>query len=167
MDAVRPEEVDVPHDPLDVVEHVLVAENLPFDRTDEGDVAFALAGDWKDYELWFAWRPEGDCLQLCCALDLRITKSRRAAAYELTGLINQRSWLGHFEVWPDEGEIVFRHALALPHGERPTLGQAASMIDAAIEAADRYYPAFRFLTKGMKKPEDALAACLFETVGSA
>ena len=167
MDAARPEEIDVPMDPLDVVEHVLNAENLPFDRTDDGDLAFALAGDWKDYELWFAWRPEGDCLQLCCALDLRITKSRRASAYELTGLINQRTWLGHFEVWPDEGEIVFRHSLALPHGERQTLGQAASMIDAAIEAADRYYPAFRFMAKGMKKAEDALAACLFETVGSA
>ena len=49
--------------------------------------------------------------------------------------------------------LVFRHALALPHGERPTLGQAASMIDAAIEAADRYYPAFEFLTKGGRKPE--------------
>jgi len=43
MDAVRPEEVDLPFDPLDVVEHVLTAENLPFDRTDEGDLAFALA----------------------------------------------------------------------------------------------------------------------------
>ena len=30
MDAVRPEEVDLPFDPLDVVEHVLTAENLPF-----------------------------------------------------------------------------------------------------------------------------------------
>ena len=113
MDAVRPEEVDLPFDPLDVVEHVLTAENLPFDRTDEGDLAFALAGDWKDYELWFAWRPEGDCLQLCLALDLRVAKTRRAAAYELVSMINQRTWLGHFEIWPDEGEIVFRHALAL------------------------------------------------------
>ena len=43
MDAVRPEEIDVPHDPLDVVEYVLTAENLPFDRTDDGDLAFALA----------------------------------------------------------------------------------------------------------------------------
>ena len=48
MDTARPEEVELPYDPLDVVEHVLVAENLPFDRTDEGDLAFALAGDWKD-----------------------------------------------------------------------------------------------------------------------
>ena len=36
MDAARPEEIDVPMDPLDVVEHVLNAENLPFDRGLEG-----------------------------------------------------------------------------------------------------------------------------------
>ena len=65
-------------DPLDVVENVLSAENLPFDRTDDGDLAFALAGDWKDYEMWFAWRPETDCLQLCCSLDLRTPKSKRS-----------------------------------------------------------------------------------------
>ena len=62
-------------DPLDVVEHVLTAENLPFDRTEDGDLAFALAGDWKDYELWFAWRPEADCLQLCLSLDLAAPKA--------------------------------------------------------------------------------------------
>jgi len=167
MDAARPDEVELPYDPLDVVEHVLVAENLPFDRTDEGDLAFELAGSWKDYELWFAWRPEGDCLQLCLALDMRVAKTRRVAAYELASMINQRTWLGHFEIWPDEGEIVFRHALALPHGERPTLAQAASMIDAAVEAADRYYPAFDFMVRGSKKPQEAIDACLFETVGNA
>ena len=30
------------HDPLDVGEHVLQAENLQFDRTEDGDLAFAL-----------------------------------------------------------------------------------------------------------------------------
>ena len=39
----------------------------------------ALAGDWKDYELWFAWRPEGDCLQLCLSMDLTVTKEQREA----------------------------------------------------------------------------------------
>ena len=52
------EGVILTNDPLDVVEHVLTAENLAFDRTEDGDLAFTLAGDWKDYELWFAWRPE-------------------------------------------------------------------------------------------------------------
>ncbi|MGZ8407772.1 MAG: YbjN domain-containing protein, partial [Caulobacteraceae bacterium] len=80
--------------------------------------------------------------------------------------INPRVWTGHFEVWADEGEIVFRNAIGLPEGERPTLAQAASMIDAAVETADRFYPAFDFLLKG-KTPEEALAACMFETAGQA
>ena len=169
MDAPQSEEdeVDLGFDPLDVVEHVLAAENLTFDRTEDADLAFALAGDWKDYELWFAWRPEADCLQLCLSLDMQAAKGRRTDSYELLSLINQRIWLGHFEVWADDGEVVFRHALSVPHGERPTLAQAASMIDAAVEAADRFYPAFDFLLKGAKSPQDAMAACMFETAGQA
>ena len=154
------------NDPLDVVEHVLAAENLPFDRTEDGDLAFSLAGDWKDYELWFAWRPEGDCLQLCLSMDQTIPKEQRGAAHELIAAINPRVWLGHFELWED-GEIIFRHGMALSTGEQPSLAQAAAMIDVAMEGADRFYPAFDFLIQGAKSPEEAIAACMFETVGEA
>jgi hypothetical protein len=41
------------------------------------------------------------------------------------------------------------------------------MIDAAIEAADRFYPAFDFLLAGGRSPVEAVAACMFETVGHA
>jgi hypothetical protein len=153
-------------DPLDVVEHVLTAENLPFDRTEDGDLAFSLAGDWKDYELWFAWRPEGECLQLCLSVDLTVAPEQRAAATELLASVNPRVWLGHFELWED-GEIVFRHGMALMTGDQPSLAQAAAMIDVAVECADRFYPAFDFLVRGAKSPADAIAACMFETVGEA
>lgn len=167
MDTPLPDEdVLVALDPLDVVEHVLTAENLQFDRTEDGDLAFALTGDWKDYELWFAWRPEADCLQLCLSFDLQAKAEQRAAAHELISILNQRVWLGHFEVWED-GEIIFRHAMALMTGERPSLAQAAAMIDVAMEAADRFYPAFDFLVRGSKSAADAIAACMFETVGEA
>ncbi|MDE2356033.1 MAG: YbjN domain-containing protein [Alphaproteobacteria bacterium] len=169
MDSARPEEDDVllSLDPLEVVERVLSAENLTFERTEDGDLAFAISGDWKDYELWFAWRPDADCLQLCLSIDMRAGSARREPALGLINLINQRVWLGHFEIWPDEGEIVFRHALALPDAERPSPAQAASMIDAAVEAADRFYPAFDFLVAGGKSPDEAMAACMFETAGQA
>ena len=161
------QDVELGLDPLDVVEHVLNAENLDFDRTEDGDLAFSISGDWKEYELWFAWRPEADCLQLCLSLDLRAAKPMRTNACELISLINQRVWLGHYEVWAEDGEVVYRHAMSLPTGERPTLAQAASMIDAAVEAADRFFPAFDFLLMGSKSPEEAMAACMFETVGQA
>jgi hypothetical protein len=169
MDIPHPEEDDVlvTLDPLEVVEKVLNADNLTFDRTEDGDLAFALTGDWKDYELWFAWRPEADCLQLCLSIDLKADKSRRTDAQELINLINQRVWLGHFEIWAEDGEVVFRHSMALPQAERPSMAQTASMIDAAIEAADRFYPAFDFLISGGKTATEAMAACMFETMGHA
>ncbi len=158
--------VQLGSDPLDVVEHVLAAENLPFDRTEDGDLAFSLAGDWKDYELWFAWRPEGDCLQLCLSMDLTVSTEMRVAAQELIAQVNPRVWLGHFELWED-GEVIFRHGMALMTGEQPSLAQAAAMIDVAVEGADRFYPAFDFLVQGSKSPAEAIAACMFETVGEA
>jgi hypothetical protein len=167
MDTTQSDEnVLLANDPLDVVEHVLAAENLPFDRTEDGDLAFTLAGDWKDYELWFAWRPEGDCLQLCLSLDMTASPENHAAAMELIATINPRVWLGHFELW-DGGDIVFRHAMALMTGDQPSLAQAAAMIDIAMEAADRFYPAFDFMVRGSKSPKEAIAACMFETVGEA
>ena len=83
MDTPQPDDVDLAVDPLDVVEHVLTAENLDFDRTEDGDLAFALTGDWKDYELWFAWRPEADCLQLCLSLDVRANKKNPSSSCHL------------------------------------------------------------------------------------
>ncbi len=160
------ETVLLSNDPLDVVEHVLTAENLPFDRTEDGDLAFTLAGDWKDYELWFAWRPEGDTLQLCLSMDLTVPKESRLAAQELIAAINPRVWLGHYELWED-GEIIFRHGMALMTGEQPSLAQAAAMIDVAVEAGDRFFPAFDFMLRGAKSPQEAIAACMFETVGEA
>ncbi len=96
----------------------------------------------------------------------KIAKKKRAAAHELLSLVNPRVWLGHFELWP-EGDIIFRHALNLPEGERPSIAQAASAIDAAIEAADRFYPAFDIALNKGKSPDEAMTACLFETVGEA
>jgi hypothetical protein len=41
------------------------------------------------------------------------------------------------------------------------------MIDVAVESADRFFPAFDFLVKGSKSPAEAIAACMFETMGEA
>ena len=167
MDTPQPEDVDLGFDPLDVVEHVLNAENLDFDRTEDGDLAFALAGDWKDYELWFAWRPEADCLQLCLSLDLRAPKRQRNHSYELLSLINQRVWLGHFDVWSNGSVLLYRHGLMLGDDGLLSLVQAQTAIEAAVDECDRFYPAFQFLLWGDKTPAEALASALIDAAGEA
>jgi hypothetical protein len=99
-------------------------------------------------------------------MDLTVPDAQRATAQELIATINPRVWLGHFELW-EEGEIVFRHGMALMTGEQPSLAQAAAMIDVAVDAADRFFPAYDFLLRGAKTPQEAIAACMFETVGEA
>jgi hypothetical protein len=107
-----------------------------------------------------------DCLQVSLSLDMRAPPSLRAQVYELLSGVNARASLGLFEMRED-GEILFRFGTALLPGEYPGLGQTAGMIDVAMEAADRFFPAFDFLVRCGKPPAEALAACMFETVGVA
>ena len=179
---------DAAFDPLDMVESILAEEGLEFERTPEGDLGFALSGDWRTYEMWFSWRPEGECLQLCCSLDVEtgagraLTPDRLPGLYELLALVNQHVWFGHFEVFRDtEAEtaagaekigmgaydIVFRHTVALNPIERASVTSSAHMINSAAEAVDRFYPAFDFWFTGVETARDAFAACLFETRGEA
>jgi hypothetical protein len=183
MDLPQAYDFEIGQDPLDTVETILTEEGLTFERTHEGELVFTLSGDWKTYDMWFSWRPEGDCLQLCCSLDIRFGQDMMIPLYELLSLVNQRVWFGHFELYHDvlededalknslEGtpiiDIVFRHTLASTAVERPGQIQTAHMINSAAEAVDRFYPAFEFLIKGAKSPEEAMASCLFETVGEA
>ena len=47
--------------------------------------------------------------------------------------------------------------MALMSNEQPSLAQAAAMIDVAVEAADRFFPAFDFLLRGAKDGALALS----------
>lgn len=155
------------HDPLEVVEYMLNTEAIAYERVNDSEIAFTLVGDWRSYDLWFVWRPEVECLQICLSFDRRTEGDARARAAVLANLVNQRLWHGHYEIWTDEGDIIFRQGMVAPEGERPSPEQAASMMDAAVEAADRYLPAFQLLLDDDATPEAALAACLFETIGQA
>jgi len=170
---------DATFDPLDMVESILTEEGLDFERTPEGDLGFALSGDWRTYEMWFSWRPEGECLQLCCALNVEqgtgktLGKDRLPGLYELLAVVNQHVWFGHFEVFRDtevrDGgyDIVFRHTVAVMPQDRGSVASSAHMINSAAEAVDRFFPAFDFWFKGAISAQDAFAACLFETRGEA
>ncbi len=64
---------------------------------------------------------------------------------KLLALINEQMWLGHFDIWPQEGVVMFRHALVLAGGATASDRQCEAILDAAMDAVDRYYPAFQFV----------------------
>lgn len=152
-------------DPIDVIEQIVAANEWPFDRASDGELSVAVTGSWCDYHLGFSWREPERALQLTLALDMRVPPARRAEIYHLLGLINEQLWLGHFDLWSEDGAVLFRHASLI--GETVSVGVCEELIDIAIATCERFYPAFQFVLWGGKSAGEALAASMIETVGEA
>ena len=154
-------------DPLEVLEAAAGALDFETERAGEAELHVMLPGVWRDLGLWFTWRPELCTLQMGAPLDLKAPVGRLEAASALVTMVNERLWVGHFDLWTDDNSIVYRNASILPGSGALDEGQAQMLIKAASEAVDRFYPAFNFLIWGGKDPDDALKASLFETAGNA
>ena len=104
--------------PLDLVEKLAVANDWPFHRQTDEELAAEIAGQWCHYKLWFAWHPELGVMHLSCALDMKVPAKKRTPVYALLAMANEKLWLGHFDLWSDEGLPVFRHAVLFRDGHR-------------------------------------------------
>ena len=153
--------------PLDVVEQVVTGQGWLFDRHGDEEIAAEVAVSGSMYHLWFAWCAERAALHFSCAFDLRVPENRRAVLFELLAMVNERQWIGHFDMLPERGVMVFRQALPLRGGPGVGAEQLQDLVDAAIEGCERYYPAFQYVMWGGKAPAEALASVLLETVGEA
>ncbi len=109
---------------------------------------------------------EVEALHVACAFDLKVPEKRKTEVLRLLSLINEQMWIGHFDLWSKEGVIMFRHALLLA-GAEATDRQCEVLMECAIEAVERYFPAFQFVVWAGKSAREAMDATLFETVGEA
>jgi len=165
MDVIQ-DTLDVVLDPLESIEQAVIAEQYVYER-DDTEIHLAVPGEWRDHQVWFAYRPELDAMHVCASLDVKAAPNRFREACELAARLNERLWLGHFDVWSEDGSIVWRHAMHFPGGEHLSPAQAASLIGAAREAGERLYPAFQYLMWGGKSVEESVEAAMFVTAGEA
>ena len=105
-------------------------------------------------------------LHIACAFDAKVPENRLPEVYRLVAQINEQLWLGHFDVWTQEGLIMFRQGLML-NGTLATTHQCEALLKAAFEACERYYQAFQFVVWAGKESREALASTMFETEGQA
>lgn len=153
--------------PLDMLEQIVVANDWAFERRSESEMAAEAPGRWCDYGLYFNWSDEISAMHFTCAFDLKVPGKRRAALYELLALANERLWIGHFGMDPDDGMPVFRHAVLLRGAPGASSESLEDMVDIAITECERFFPAFQFVLWGGKSPMEALDAAMLECVGEA
>ena len=167
MTATQLEITDIPSNPLDLLEQVAELHDWPADRLSDEELLICTPGSWCHYQITITYRGELESLHVAAAFDMRVPKAKISDACVLVARINEQLWLGHFDLWSDSGSLIFRHGLTLAGGAGVTPEQCEGLMEIAVEACERYYPCFQFLMWAGKKPEEALAAALFETQGHA
>jgi hypothetical protein len=153
--------------PLDVVERIASVNDWTFERAGDDEINILIKGRWNDYQVSFTWMGELEALHLACAFDIKVAERRRAEVQQLIAQMNEQMWIGHFDLWPNDGLVMFRHALVLTGGAEATDDQCKSVLGTAIDTCERYFPAFQFVLWAGKSAREAMDAAMFETSGEA
>lgn len=151
---------------VDILERTVEDNGWPFERSGRDEINLSVAGRWCDYHFCFTWRDDLQSLHVAVSLDMRVAADRRTAIAELLMAINARLWFGHFDLWVEDGAILFRHVLIFPES-RISPAQCESLLHLAVEACEHYYPAFQFVLWGGKSANEAMAAAVLEVAGQA
>ncbi len=152
--------------PIDLVEQIAQRNDWGYERATDDEMTLIVGGTWTDYHVSINWRDDLEALHIACAFDFKIPDQRLNEVYRLIGQINEQLWIGHFDLWTQEGLIMYRHGLPL-NGTLASVAQCEALLKSALEACERYYQAFQFVVWAGKPSREALISTMFETEGQA
>ncbi len=153
--------------PLDVVERVAAGNGWSFERAGDDEITILVTGKWTDYQVSYTWMLDIEALHLACAFEFKVPEHCRSEVQQLIALINEQMWVGHFDLWIQDGLVMYRHALVLAGGVEASGRQCEALLSTALDACERYFPAFQFVVWAGKTAREALDAAMFETAGEA
>lgn len=153
--------------PLDLMEDLASANEWRIDRSGPQDLSLHADGHWCDYRIFLTWHPDVRALLYACAYELRVPEHLRGQVAELIAMVNERLIIGHFDLWIDDGLVVYRHSLLLRGISQASVEQLEDLVDISLNECERFYPAFQFVVWGGKKPAEAVEAAILETRGEA
>jgi hypothetical protein len=153
--------------PIDLVEEIVQANEWAHDRASDEEMVVEIGGRWCDYRLLFIWQREVSALHFSCGFEMKVPKPRRAAVFELLAVVNERLWLGHFDLGPRDHSPAFRQGVLLRGAIGACVEQIEDLVDIAVSECERFYPAFQLVVWGGKAAEEALAAAMIDPLGEA
>jgi len=153
--------------PIDIVEDVIHGKKWSFSRSDDYELVAEITSQWCQYRLYFTWSEQIRAISFTVTFDIKFPQSKYRSAHELLALINEKLWIGHFDITKKNGIPAYRHTvLSLPENEM-LQHQLEDLVDIAIYECEKYYPAFQLVLFEDSLPSNALSVSTFDTIGSA
>jgi hypothetical protein len=153
--------------PIDLVEEIVLANEWRHDRSSDEELHVEIPGRWCDYRLLFLWQREMMALHFSCGFEMKVPRGRRGPVYELLATVNERLWLGHFDLAPDDQSPSFRHGVLLRGAPGASVEQIEDLVEISVTECERFFPAFQFVVWGGKNAEEAIASAMIDPVGEA
>ncbi len=160
-------EPQFPSNPIDILEELVVSNDWPFTRSNDSELAVEVGGRWCSYQLCFLWDEASQSVHFSSFIDVRVPRGQRVRVHELMGAVNERLWIGHFELAAEEGAPIFRHTLPLRGTFGASAEQLEDLMDTATIECERFYPALQLVVWGGRSVPDAIATAVMDTLGEA
>ena len=153
--------------PIDIVEDVIYGKKWTFSRSDDYELVAEISSQWCQYRLYFTWSEQIKAISYTITFDLKFPENKIRKAHELLALINEKLWIGHFDITSKNGIPAYRHTvLSLPENDM-LHNQLEDLVDIAIYECEKYYPAFQLVLFEDSNPSKALSLSTFDTIGRA
>jgi hypothetical protein len=153
--------------PIDIVEHLAEHNDWDFDRVADDQIAMTVEGQWRTYSITLAWSPYDETLRLICTFEMEPPDEKMPALYDVLNRTNDLCWAGAFTFWEAQKLMVYRYGLILAGGQIAGSEQIDTLINTAVLAAERFYPAFQLVAWTDRTPADAMQVAIAEAYGRA
>ena len=153
--------------PIDVVEEVIYSKKWTFSRADDYELVAEIASKWCQYRFYFTWSEQIRAISLTVTFDLKFPHAKIKEAQELLALINEKLWIGHFDITSKNGIPAYRHTVLSYPEDEVLHHQLENLVDIAIYECEKFYPAFQLVLFEDSDPGRALAISTFDTIGVA
>ena len=153
--------------PIDVVEDVIHYKNWNFSRSDDHELVADIFTKMCQYRLYFNWSEDIRAMSFTVTFDLKFPQNRFKKAYELLGLINEKLWIGHFDITKKNGIPAYRNTVLSSSNNDFLHKKLEDLVDIGIYECEKYYPSFQQVLFDEKSPLDALRLSNFDIIGRA
>tara|TARA_B100000029_G_scaffold476794_1_gene521222 strand:+ start:130 stop:618 length:489 start_codon:yes stop_codon:yes gene_type:complete len=153
--------------PIDIIEDVINSKRWSFSRAADHELVAEIESHWCQYRLYFSWSEHIKAINFTVTFDLRFPNSKSQSAYELLSHINEKLWIGHFDITSKNGIPAYRHTVLEPYENEMLYHQLEDLMDIAIYECEKYYPAFQLVLFDDCKPQEAIDLCVMDILGRA
>lgn len=161
--AVASEQVN----PLDNIEEILLSHNWVYNRMTEDELTVQVTGNTGQYRLFFLWQEDMGALHFTCHYDMRFVSRDYDAAARALMQINQKAWMGHFDLPRETGMPSYRHTCLLRTDSQASTSEAIEdIVKIAMNECERFYPVFHMLCQPQAADTGALSLAMMDARGS-